>query len=119
MRFGSAPLAKASLFIYLPSMLMSLGQGMIIPALPNIAQAFGVSEALAVQAITSQLVGRTAARLPSGALVDRLGTKPLMVGRRVARDRERARCGVRAVVHRHHRYAVLLGRGDEHVDVRT
>ena len=79
-RFGSAPLAKASLFIYLPSMLMSLGQGMIIPALPNIAQAFGVSEALAVQAITSQLVGRTAAMLPSGALVDRLGTKPLMVG---------------------------------------
>ena len=61
-------------------MLMSLGQGMIIPALPDLAQAFSVSEALAVQAVTSQLVGRTAAMLPSGAIVDRLGAKPLMVG---------------------------------------
>lgn len=61
-------------------MLMSLGQGMIIPALPDIAKAFAVSEALAVQAVTSQLIGRTAAMLPSGAVVDRLGAKPLMVG---------------------------------------
>lgn len=61
-------------------MLMSLGQGMIIPALPDLAKAFSVSEALAVQAVTSQLVGRTAAMLPSGAIVDRLGAKPLMVG---------------------------------------
>ncbi|MDE2837673.1 MAG: MFS transporter [Chloroflexota bacterium] len=74
------PLLKATLFIYLPSMLMSMGQGMIIPALPAIAREFNVSPALAVQVITSQLIGRTASMLPSGAIVDRFGAKPLMIG---------------------------------------
>lgn len=80
MRARTPPLASAVLFIYLPSMLMSLGQGMIIPALPSIATAFNVSEALAVQAVTAQLIGRAAAMLPSGAVADRLGVKPLMIG---------------------------------------
>ena len=43
---------------------------MIIPALPSIATAFSVSEALAVQAVTAQLIGRAAAMLPSGAVAD-------------------------------------------------
>lgn len=80
MRSGRPPLLRAALFIYLPSMLMSMGQGMIIPALPAIARTFNVSEALAVQVITSQLIGRTLSMLPTGAIVDRFGVKPLMIG---------------------------------------
>lgn len=80
MRVGSTSLASATLFIYLPSMLMSLGQGMIIPALPEIGQTFGVSGAVAVQAVTSQLIGRSLSMIPAGAVVDRWGTRPLMVG---------------------------------------
>ncbi len=73
-------LLKATLSIYLPSMLMSMGQGMIIPSLPTIARTFNVSEALAVQVITSQLIGRTVSMLPTGAIVDRFGVRPLMIG---------------------------------------
>lgn len=80
LRSGRPPLLKAAFYIYLPSMLMSMGQGMIIPALPAIARTFGVSEALAVQVITSQLIGRTISMLPTGAVVDRFGVKPLMIG---------------------------------------
>ena len=80
MQSARPSLLKASLSIYLPSMLMSMGQGMLIPALPAIARTFGVSEALAVQVITSQLIGRTASMLPTGVIVDRWGVKPLMVG---------------------------------------
>ena len=80
MRSGRPPLLKATLFIYLPSMLMSMGQGMIIPALPAIARTFNVSDVLAVQVITSQLIGRTLSMLPTGAIVDRFGVKPLMIG---------------------------------------
>ena len=70
---------SATLHIYFPSVLMSLGQGMIIPALPVLGQEFGVSGAVAVQALTAQLLGRGLALLPAGALVDRVGTKPLMM----------------------------------------
>ena len=79
MRSGSTSFASATLFIYFPSMLMSMGQGMIIPALPTIGLTFGVSGAIAVQAVTSQLIGRTVSMIPAGALVDRYGTRPLMI----------------------------------------
>lgn len=65
--------------IYLPSMLMMLGQGMIIPALPAIAEVFNVPGAVAVQALTAQLIGRAVAQIPAGAMVDRWGTKPPML----------------------------------------
>ncbi|MCH7656068.1 MAG: MFS transporter [Chloroflexi bacterium] len=79
MGLGGGKLRQAALHIYFPSMLMSLGQGMIIPALPALGQEFGVSGALAVQALTSQLLGRGLALIPAGALVDRMGAKPLML----------------------------------------
>lgn len=65
--------------IYLPSILMTLGQGMIIPALPALGDAFGVSGAIAVQAITAQLLGRALSLMPAGAVVDRWGTRVPMV----------------------------------------
>ena len=69
----------AILVIYFPSMLISLGQGMIIPALPQLGETFDVSGAVAVQVITAQLIGRTIALMPAGALVDRWGAKTAMV----------------------------------------
>ncbi len=80
MRFGSSSFGRAVLFLYLPSMLMSLGQGMIVPALPEVGRLFGVSSAVAVQAITAQLIGQTLSLIPAGAAMDRWGTKALMVG---------------------------------------
>ena len=59
---------------------MNLGQGMLIPALPVLADTFGVSGAIAVQAITAQLVGRTISLIPAGAMVDRWGPRVPMIG---------------------------------------
>jgi MFS family permease len=78
-RIGTTPLKHAAFFIYLPSILMSLGQGMLIPALPVLGEAFGVSGAVAVQALTAQLLGRGITLLPAGGAIDRWGAKPVMV----------------------------------------
>ncbi len=79
MRFGATSLKHATLFIYFPSILMSLGQGMLIPALPVLGKEFGVSGAIAIQALTAQLLGRTLALIPAGGAIDRWGAKPVMV----------------------------------------
>ena len=79
MRFGATSLKQATLFIYFPSILMSLGQGMLIPALPVLGKEFGVSGAVAVQALTAQLLGRMIALIPAGGAIDRWGAKPVMV----------------------------------------
>ncbi|MCY4581401.1 MAG: MFS transporter [Chloroflexi bacterium] len=70
---------SGALHIYIPSLLMMLGQGMLIPALPTLAETYAVSGALAVQVVTIQQVGRFAAFIPTGAVIDRLGAKPPMV----------------------------------------
>lgn len=70
---------SGALHIYIPSLLMMLGQGMLIPALPTLAETYAVSGALAVQVITIQQVGKFIAFIPTGAIVDRLGAKPPMV----------------------------------------
>ena len=70
---------SGALHIYIPSLLMMLGQGMLIPALPTLAETYAVSGALAVQVITIQQVGKFIAFIPTGAVVDRWGAKPPMV----------------------------------------
>ena len=70
---------SGALHIYVPSLLMMLGQGMLIPALPTLAETYGVSGALAVQVVTIQQVGKFIAFIPTGAIVDRWGAKPPMV----------------------------------------
>lgn len=80
MRIGSTPLWSAVLFLYFPSVLMGLGQGMVIPALPLIGQEYNVPGALAAQVLTVQLLGRMITLIPAGAMIDRFGVKPTMVG---------------------------------------
>ena len=80
MRIGSTSLGSAILFLYFPSILMGLGQGIVIPALPLIGEKYGVPGALAVQVLTIQLLGRMLTLIPAGALIDRFGVKLPMVG---------------------------------------
>lgn len=70
---------SAALLIYAPSLLMMSGQGMIIPALLVLAETYNVSGALAAQVITAQQVGKFVGFIPTGAMVDRWGSKPPMV----------------------------------------
>ena len=73
------------LSVYVPSVIMGFGQGLIMPTVPELAVAFEVPPGLAAQVVTALLVGRTAFLFPSGYIVDRLGRKqaltigPLMV----------------------------------------
>lgn len=84
MTFTGKSLRQATIFIYFPSILMSLGMGMLIPALPKLGETFHVSGGWAVQVLTAQLVGRALAVIPAGGAIDRWGTKPVMVAGAVA-----------------------------------
>lgn len=65
--------------IYLPSVLMGFGMGMLLPTLPILARSFDVPPELAAQAVTALLVGRTACLFPAGYVVDHLGRRAAMV----------------------------------------
>jgi MFS transporter, DHA1 family, multidrug resistance protein len=65
--------------IYLPSVLMGFGLGMLLPTLPVLARSFDVAPELAAQAITALLVGRVGVLFPAGWVVDHLGRRPAMV----------------------------------------
>lgn len=65
--------------LYLPSALASMAQGLVVPTIPTLATAFGVSNALAAQVVAAPILGRAVMTLPSGAIVDRLGRRPAMV----------------------------------------
>lgn len=71
--------ARIVLSIYVPSVLMGFGQGMVLPTIPDLATQFGVPAGLAAQVVTAQLVGRVACLFPSGFIVDRLGRKYALV----------------------------------------
>jgi MFS family permease len=77
LRLGST--ARLLVGIYVPSVLMGFGQGVVLPTLPELATAFGVPAGLASQVVTANLVGRTASLFPSGFIVDRFGRKQALV----------------------------------------
>lgn len=87
---GAAPLARPApmkldentrtlINLYIPSTIVSLGQGMVLPTTPALAASFDVLPALAAQVVTAQLAGRMLVTLPSGIVIDRLGRKPAMI----------------------------------------
>lgn len=80
MRLGSRPTwVDVVLTVYVPSVITGFGHGMILPALPAIAQAYDVAPGLAAQVVTAQYAGRTIALFPAGFVVDRFGRKPAMI----------------------------------------
>lgn len=60
-------------------MIMSFGQGMVVPTIPTLARTFDVSIGTAAQAVTAQLVARVLALFPAGMLIDRVGRRPLLL----------------------------------------
>ena len=59
--------------LYLPSLLMSFGQGMVFPVVPLLSAAFDVSPGLAAQVVTLITLGRVVGVIPAGVIVDRFG----------------------------------------------
>jgi MFS family permease len=79
----SAPAAvswNAFLSTYLPALVLALGVGIALPALPAIAASFHVGFAAASGIVTAFLLGNLAGTLPSGWLIDRYGRRPVLIG---------------------------------------
>lgn len=76
-RFAGA--GRIILQIYVPSVLMGFGLGMLLPTLPLVARSFGVAPEVAAQGVTALLLGRTASLFPAGYAVDRFGRRAAMV----------------------------------------
>lgn len=77
----TAGVTRKLIGLYLPTLAISFGQGLVLPAVPTLTTRFGISPGLAAQIVTAYALGRVLALVPSGMLVDRVGPGVvLMVG---------------------------------------
>lgn len=70
---------NAFLSTYLPALVLALGTGIALPAVPTLAKSFGVSFGVASGVVTAFLLGNLAGTLPSGWLIDRFGRRSVMI----------------------------------------
>jgi len=64
---------------YLPALILALGTGVALPAVPGLAKSFHVSFGLASFVTTSFLIGSVVGTLPSGWMIDRVGRRRIML----------------------------------------
>jgi MFS family permease len=76
---GAAVSWDALLSTYLPALILALGTGIAIPAIPTLAKSFNVSFGIASGVVTVFLLGNFLGTLPSGWLIDRFGRRPVMI----------------------------------------
>jgi MFS family permease len=72
-------LPTLSLSVYLPTFILSLCRGLLIPVLPVYASSFGVSYSLIGLILAGEAVGTLVADVPAGSLLRRLSGKWAMV----------------------------------------
>jgi MFS family permease len=65
--------------VYVPTFLLSLGQGVLIPILPLYAKSLGISFALVSVAVGASGIGTLLADLPAGVLLERVGRRQAML----------------------------------------
>ncbi len=65
--------------VYVPSFLLAFTQGLLIPTLPLYATTFGVSFSLVSLAVAAKGIGTLAMDLPSGVMLERLGSRKVML----------------------------------------
>jgi MFS family permease len=73
-----SPTARGLVTLYTSTLLAGMW-AMIIPAVPVMAKAFGISPGTAAQVITALALGRFAGLPVSGAVLDRLGTRSALI----------------------------------------
>jgi MFS family permease len=69
----------AFLSTYLPALVLAMGTGIALPAIPVLAKSFEVSFGLASGVITAFLLGGMVGSLPTGWLIDRIGRRKVML----------------------------------------
>ncbi len=65
--------------LYVPAIMLALGQSMIAPVIPGFARSFQVSFATASLVFVMAPVGALVSTFPVGILLDRVGRKPLLI----------------------------------------
>ena len=70
---------EAFLSTYLPALVLALGTGIALPAVPTLAKSFNVSFGVASGVVTAFLLGNLAGSIPSGWLIDRFGRRPVII----------------------------------------
>ncbi len=69
----------AVLSTYLPALVLAIGTGIAVPAIPALAKSFGVGFGVASGVVTSFLLGNLVGTIPSGWLIDRYGRRIVMI----------------------------------------
>ena len=64
---------------YLPALILALGTGVALPAVPALASSFDVGFGTASGVVTAFLVGNLAGTVPAGWLIDRFGRRAVMI----------------------------------------
>lgn len=64
---------------YLPALILALGTGIALPAIPALAKSFDISFGVASGIVTSYLIGNLAGTIPSGWMIDRFGRRPVLI----------------------------------------
>ena len=72
-------LRSLALSVYLPTFILSLCSGLLLPVLPIYARSFGASYSVVGLILAGEAIGMLLADLPAGALLRRLSRKWLMV----------------------------------------
>ena len=67
------------LSLYLPAVVLALGQSMVAPVIPNLARSYGVNVAEASLVFVAVSLGAFAATIPAGYLMDRIGRRPVLL----------------------------------------
>jgi MFS family permease len=75
----SALSLRAFLSTYLPALVLALGTGIALPAVPTLAKSFGVPFGEASGVVTAFLLGNLSGSIPSGWLIDRFGRRIVMI----------------------------------------
>ncbi|MBO0833691.1 MAG: MFS transporter, partial [Actinobacteria bacterium] len=70
---------NAFLATYLPALILALGTGIAVPAIPTLARSFQVSFALASGVVTAYVLGNLLGTLPAGWLIDRMGARVVLI----------------------------------------
>ena len=69
----------AFLSTYLPALVLAIGTGIALPAVPTLAKSFGVSFGVASGVVTAFVLGNVAGTIPSGWLIDRFGRRVVLI----------------------------------------
>ena len=70
---------RAFFSTYLPALILALGTGVALPAIPALARSFDVSFGVASGVLIAFLIGNVAGTVPSGWLIDRFGRRRVMI----------------------------------------